>query len=73
MSEFFINIILWNVKGASSRVLLGIIKDFKRMYQCDMVVLLEPRISGSKAAKVIKSLGFGSSSVVEAAGFSRGI
>ncbi|KAI9070534.1 hypothetical protein K1719_047503 [Acacia pycnantha] len=45
----------------------------KRRYNPELVVILEPRISGTQATKVIKSWGFSFSRRVEAEGFSGGI
>ncbi|KAI9125131.1 hypothetical protein K1719_003747 [Acacia pycnantha] len=45
----------------------------KRRYRLDMVVILEPRISGNVATKVIKNWGFKHSVRMEAVGFSGGI
>ncbi|KAI9087338.1 hypothetical protein K1719_030658 [Acacia pycnantha] len=45
----------------------------KRRYKLDMVVILEPRISGTHASRVIRNWGFGHSCRVEAEGFSGGI
>ena len=67
------NTITWNVRGLSSKVLPSIVKDFKCFYRCDMLVILEPRISGPRVESVIKKLGFDKYAVVEATGFSWGI
>ena len=42
------------------------------MYHFDILAILEPRISGTRARSVIKKLGFSNSFVVDAEGFSGG-
>ncbi|XP_061338560.1 uncharacterized protein LOC133285366 [Gastrolobium bilobum] len=44
-----------------------------KKFRSDMVVLMEPRISGSRAASIIRSLGFEEPIVEETVGFSGGI
>ncbi|XP_061372255.1 uncharacterized protein LOC133314745 [Gastrolobium bilobum] len=44
-----------------------------KKYRSDLVVLLEPRVSGVRAAKIIQNLGFANSIIEEAVGFSGGI
>ncbi|KAI9124099.1 hypothetical protein K1719_005399 [Acacia pycnantha] len=48
-------------------------RDLKYRYKVDVVVILEPRVSGNPATKIIKSWGFKYSVRVEAVGFSGGI
>ncbi|KAI9109580.1 hypothetical protein K1719_019634 [Acacia pycnantha] len=65
--------LVWNCRGAASKGIAAVIKDMKRRYRLDMVVILEPRISGNVASKVIKNWGFKHSVRMEAVGFSGGI
>ncbi|KAI9081418.1 hypothetical protein K1719_036564 [Acacia pycnantha] len=51
----------------------SIFKSFAVNYKADIFVILEPRISGTKADSVIRKLGFHNSHRVEASGFSGGI
>ncbi|XP_061373714.1 uncharacterized protein LOC133316036 [Gastrolobium bilobum] len=44
-----------------------------KKHKCDMAVILEPKVSGVHAAKIIRSLGYDDSIIEEAVGFSRGI
>ncbi|KAI9084451.1 hypothetical protein K1719_033641 [Acacia pycnantha] len=64
---------VWNIRGAASRGVSTVVRDFKFRYKVDLFVLLEPRVSGRQADKVIKSWGFRHSVRREAEGFSRGI
>ncbi|KAI9111378.1 hypothetical protein K1719_017068 [Acacia pycnantha] len=66
-------ILIWNVRGAASKGVAAVVRDMKRRYRVDVVAILEPRISGNQATKVIRSWGFGHSYRVEADGFSGGI
>ncbi|KAI9090707.1 hypothetical protein K1719_028560 [Acacia pycnantha] len=59
--------------GAASKGVAAVIREFKFRYKVNMIVLLEPRISGRHADKVIKSWGFRHSVRMEAEGFSGGI
>ncbi|KAI9124952.1 hypothetical protein K1719_003568 [Acacia pycnantha] len=65
--------LVWNCRGAASKGFAAVLKDMKRRYRLDLVVILEPRISGNTASKVIKNWGFKHSVRVEAVGFSGGI
>ncbi|KAJ6396226.1 hypothetical protein OIU77_021289 [Salix suchowensis] len=47
--------------------------DFKKMYAIDVFVVLEPRISGSKALSVAINLGFSHYHIFDATGFSGGV
>ncbi|KAI9127269.1 hypothetical protein K1719_001828 [Acacia pycnantha] len=66
-------ILEWNSRGAASKSFAAVLRDMKRRYRLDLVVILEPRISGNPASKVIKSWGFKHSVRMEAVGFSGGI
>ena len=52
-----------------SRIILNI----KGLYKFEILAILEPIISGSKALSVISKLGFSKNFVVDAEGFSGGI
>ncbi|KAI9080033.1 hypothetical protein K1719_037966 [Acacia pycnantha] len=67
------NEVVWNSRGAASKGVTSLIRDVKFRYKLDMVVILEPRISGRNADRVIKSWGFRHSVRMEAEGFSGGI
>ncbi|KAL6198467.1 hypothetical protein ACLB2K_028256 [Fragaria x ananassa] len=48
-------------------------EDLRRIYKFNILVISEPHISGDKALKVVKSLGFSSFTIEDATGFSRGL
>ena len=64
-----LSIISWNCQGASDVRFPSVFKSLVSNYRSDVFVLLEPRISGAKADKVIKKLLFRHSHRVEADGF----
>ncbi|KAI9108458.1 hypothetical protein K1719_020649 [Acacia pycnantha] len=64
MEEFLV----WNSRGAASKGVASVIRDIKFRHKLDMIVQLEPRISG-----MLKSWGFRCSVRQEAEGFSGGI
>ncbi|KAI9075687.1 hypothetical protein K1719_042303 [Acacia pycnantha] len=59
--------------GVASKGIANVLRDIKCRYKVDLVVVMETRISGNHAAKVIKSWGFKHSVRMEADGFSGGI
>ncbi|KAI9120797.1 hypothetical protein K1719_007830 [Acacia pycnantha] len=61
------------VGGAASKGFAAVLRDLKHRHRLDMVVILEPRVSGIAADRVIKSRGFKHSVRKEAEGFSGGI
>lgn len=65
MSKFLI----WNVRGAGGDQFSGTINNLKNLHHFDFLAVLEPRISGDRAANVIKKLSFERKEVVEASGF----
>ncbi|KAK8693502.1 hypothetical protein V6N13_071085 [Hibiscus sabdariffa] len=66
-------IFCWNVQGCGDSRFLPAAKQFLRDNRPDVVVFVEPRISGRRADSVISALGFTHSHRVEAIGFSGGI
>ncbi|KAK8558093.1 hypothetical protein V6N13_073771 [Hibiscus sabdariffa] len=68
-----IKIHCWNVQSCGHWRFLPTAKQFLRDNKPDMVVFVEPRISGVRANSVISSLGFPNSHRVESRGFSGGI
>ncbi|KAI9071004.1 hypothetical protein K1719_047036 [Acacia pycnantha] len=61
------------VLAKASRGIAAAIRNLKKQYNLDVIVILEPRISGNQANKCIKSWGFNHSCRMEAEGFSGGI
>ncbi|KAK4266953.1 hypothetical protein QN277_023810 [Acacia crassicarpa] len=63
----------WNCRGAGSRSFPLNVKNIINKYHIDILCLLEPRISGDRADRVCRRLGFSHWIRVESTGFSRGI
>ena len=58
------NFLFWNSRGAGNN---GVIHDM-RFYHCDILAVVEPRISGVRADKIVEKLKFDSNFRVEANG-----
>ncbi|CAL9014644.1 unnamed protein product [Prunus brigantina] len=58
--------------GAGKNSCAGTIKDLKKAFDIDILAILEPRISGSRALIVAQNLGFSHYHIVDATGFFRG-
>jgi hypothetical protein len=67
------NCLVWNCRGAGGRFFPSLIRDYIKIYHIDFIAILETRISGIKAEKVIKKIGMDKCAKVEAIGFSGGI
>lgn len=57
---------LWVVEGAGRRDALLAIKDFGRLNHVDILVILEPRISGRRAKRLIAEIAFSKTGVSDA-------
>lgn len=68
-----INIVIWNCRGAAKRGFGSFIKDLRNSYKFSMLVLLEPKLSGTKADKVAKSFGFDGEFIIDSDGFVGGV
>ncbi|CAN1125969.1 LINE-1 reverse transcriptase homolog [Linum perenne] len=68
-----INIIAWNCRGAAHKEFESSFKFIVSQNSASLVFIFEPRISGAHARQVIRTLGFTSSFIVDAVGFSGGI
>ncbi|KAI9115952.1 hypothetical protein K1719_012882 [Acacia pycnantha] len=68
-----LELLVWNNRGAVRKGFAAVVKDMKFRYNLDLVVNLEPRVSGSQASKIIKNWGFKHSVRMEVEGFSSGI
>ncbi|XP_028778309.1 uncharacterized protein LOC114734823 [Neltuma alba] len=64
---------LVDAEGAGSRSFPVLIKDIVRKNKIGLFCLIEPRISGGKAEKIVRKLGFSNWIRVEATGFAGGI
>ncbi|XP_028804741.1 uncharacterized protein LOC114759691 [Neltuma alba] len=67
------SIFVWNCHGAASLKFRRVLKSLLWGYRPDLVVLVEPRISGMTADKIIKKMGYPFSHRIEARGFAGGI
>ncbi|KAI9078158.1 hypothetical protein K1719_039926 [Acacia pycnantha] len=68
-----LKLVVWNSRGAAKKGFAAVLKDIKFRYKLDLFVILEPRISGAQANKVIRDWGFRKWVRMEADGFSGGI
>ncbi|CAL1384548.1 unnamed protein product [Linum trigynum] len=68
-----ISILSWNCRGAGSNCFLRVFKEYCRRYRPCVTIIVEPRISGDVAEKVIEKMGFDKWLVVDAVGFAGGI
>lgn len=66
-------ILVWNVRGAGDKSLPRILKNITQLNHVEVLAVLEPRIRGDKAMRVVNSLGFTNHHIVDANGFSGGI
>lgn len=66
-------ILSWNCQKARGKSFRLILKNYSKLYNPFLVVLIEPRINGEKVKDLVIKLGFASSYRVEANGFSNGI
>ncbi|XP_015934914.3 uncharacterized protein LOC107461000 [Arachis duranensis] len=63
----------WNVRGAASCAFRRTLKEFLRQYNPDIVILLETKVSGNNARRIIQGAGFNNFIIEEAQGFIGGI
>lgn len=66
-------LLVWNCRGTSRRGFAVALRNLLNMHKPEMVVLLEARISGANARRMIKSLGLKCFELVEAMGSVGGI
>lgn len=67
------NCLVWNCRGAGGKEFLAFLKDSTRIYNWDFIAILEPRVSGLTADKIIQKIGFPNHTKDDAEGFSGGI
>lgn len=67
------NFLVWNCQGAGDNSFVNLLREFVKQNNCSMVVIVEPRINGFHAKRVINSTGFERSHRVESTGLSGGI
>lgn len=64
------NFLLWNVRGASRANFFSSLKTIITVNKAEVCVVMELRVSGSKALGVAKKVGFNNVHFEEARGFS---
>lgn len=67
------NFLTWNCRGASGHNFRRLIKYYVKMHNFDFIMLLKPRISGTKDDVDIRKIEFPNSFKFDANGFSNGI
>lgn len=67
------SVISWNCQGIGNRETSRIVKTLISTHRPDILVLLEPKISGDKANKVCRELNFDDWVRVESVGYSGGV
>ncbi|KAL1310123.1 uncharacterized protein [Arachis hypogaea] len=67
------NILTWNCRGAGGKTFPNLIRDLKRDYDLNFVILLETHISGDRGRTVRNRIGFDGMFVEDARGQSGGI
>ncbi|PKI51404.1 hypothetical protein CRG98_028200 [Punica granatum] len=71
--SLLMRLIFWNCQGAGSGGFIRTAKEYIREERPDVMMLAEPRISGTKADRVCRKFAEFSCKRIEAQGFSRGI
>ena len=56
LSLLFVMICTWNVRGAGKKGFPKVISDLRNIYNFDVIVILEPRISDPRALEVVNKL-----------------
>lgn len=70
---FMMNIVCWNARGAGCTQFSTNVQNLIHNHRMKMLFVHKPRISGSKALFVVKSLGYSCYEIVDAVGFSGGL
>ena len=68
-----INFLIWNCRGAGKCQFARLIKDLRYNHRFSILVLLETRVSGTRADKIFEKMGFDGVFRVDPNGFARGI
>lgn len=67
------SLFIWNTQGAAALKFMSILKSFIQEHKPQVLVLVEPKISGVQADRIISKIGYQRSHRIEATGFSGGI
>lgn len=68
-----INICSWNYRGARTRTFPRLVKELRKNYGVQALIIIEPRVSSKRADTIVAKLGYDKSHRVEVVGFSGGI
>lgn len=71
--DFNLSFFSWNCQSCASSKFLRTFREYNFEHNPDIVCLLVPRVSGTKANDIIDKLGFDYSHRIESIGFSGGI
>ena len=67
------NFLFWNCRGAGNSGFCEVVHDLRRLWNCTVLAVVEPRVNGVRADRIVKKLKFESNFRVEAQGMSGGI
>lgn len=67
------NLVIWNCRGAASKTFPGRVRDLIRGKNIHALIVLETRVSGDKAERMVRKLGFSNWIRLEATGYAGGI
>lgn len=73
LTGFPMFVFYWNARGAGYRSFPTLIRDLRARYHFQILLVLEPRISGTKASMVIRKMDFSKNYRVGAVGFLGGL
>lgn len=69
----YMGLMFWNCRGAGNSNFSALVHDMKKINDFDILAVVEPRVSGAIADRIIDKLKFNSSYRIEAQGRSGGI
>ncbi|XLU48026.1 hypothetical protein S245_042840 [Arachis hypogaea] len=69
----FMNFIIWNCRGVGGKGFHTLIRDLKREFEANFIILLETHVSGDRGNKIREKMGFDGVFVEESRGHSGGI
>ncbi|XP_061340964.1 uncharacterized protein LOC133287385 [Gastrolobium bilobum] len=67
------NLMTWNCRGAGKKQFKSTFRRFRKKYRVGVAAILEPRVSGDIALKIIRGLEYPSYIISEANGFAGGV
>lgn len=69
----FMNFLFWNCRRARNNGFCAVVHGLRRLFHCNVLAVVEPRVSGVRVDKIIEKFKFEYSLRVEAQGMSGGI